>query len=118
MKVRVETLDQTTIVIAEGRLDFGAAPNFQAQVERALAGEGKPPAALIIDCAGLEYISSAGLRVFLLAARSAQRSGVAFAVCALNQPVREVFDLSGFSRVMTVHPDRATALAQLAGRSA
>jgi anti-sigma B factor antagonist len=118
MKVHVETLDQTTIVIAEGRLDFGAAPNFQAQVELALAGAGKAPAALIIDCAKLEYISSAGLRVFLLAARSAQRAGLSFAVCALQQPVREVFDLSGFSRVMTVQPDRATALAQLTGRSA
>ena len=113
MKVRVERLDQTTVVIAEGRLDFGAAANFQVQVEQALAGGGKSPAALIIDCDGLEYISSAGLRVFLLAARSTQRSGLAFAVCALHQSVREVFDLSGFSRVMTVQPDRATALAQL-----
>lgn len=115
MKVRVETLDRTTIVIAEGRLDFNAAGNFQVQVEQALAGAGKAPAALIIDCAGLEYVSSAGLRVFLLAARSAQRSGLAFAVCSLHQPVREVFDLSGFSRVMTVLPDRVTALAQLPG---
>jgi anti-anti-sigma factor len=115
MKVRVETLDRTTIVVAEGRLDFNAAANFQVQVEQALAGAGTALAAVIIDCAGLEYISSAGLRVFLLAARSAQRAGLAFAVCSLHQPVREVFDLSGFSRVMTVHPDRATALAQLPG---
>ena len=70
MKTRVETLDQTTIVIAEGRLDFNAAAGFQSAVEQALAGAGKAPAALIIDCAGLEYVSSAGLRVFLLAARS------------------------------------------------
>lgn len=112
MKVRIETLDQTTIVVAEGRLDFGAAATFQAQVEQALAGSGRAPAALIVDCAGLEYVSSAGLRVFLLAARNAQRAGLSFAVCALRQAVREVFNLSGFDRVMTVHPDRATALAQ------
>ncbi len=118
MKVRVETLDQTTILIAEGRLDFNAAAAFQAQVQQALTGTDKPPAALIIDCTGLEYVSSAGLRVFLLAARSAQRSGLGFAVCSLNQTVREVFDLSGFSRVMTVHPDRATALAHLPGSNA
>ena len=118
MKVHVERLDQTTIVVAEGRLDFNAATNFQAQVEQALAAAGKSPAALIIDCEGLEYISSAGLRVFLLAARSAQRSGLSFAVCSLHRVVREVFDVSGFSRVMTVQPDRATALAQLAERPA
>lgn len=117
MKVRVETVARTTIVIPEGRLDFGAAANFQVQVEQALASAGQGPAALIIDCAGLEYISSAGLRVFLLAARGAQRSGFSFAVCSLHQPVREVFDLSGFSHVMTVLPDRASALAQLPGGS-
>jgi anti-anti-sigma factor len=114
VKVRVEKLGQITIVNAEGRLDFGAAANFQLQVEQALAAAGAAPAALIIDCTGLEYVSSAGLRVFLLAARNAQRSGLGFAVCSLHQGVREVFELSGFSRVMTVHPDRATALAQLA----
>ncbi len=118
MKVRLETLARTTIVIPEGRLDFSAAADFQAQVEQALAGAGPPPAALIIECAGLEYISSAGLRVFLLAARSAQRSGLSFSVCALRQSVHEVFDLSGFSRVMAVHPDRSSALAQHPGNSA
>jgi anti-anti-sigma factor len=113
MKVRQEALDAGTVLIAEGRLDFSAAGGFQTEVERALSGAGKAPAALIIDCAGLEYVSSAGLRVFLLAARTAQRAGIWFAVCGLRQAVREVFGLSGFSQVMTVLPDRAAALAQL-----
>ena len=117
MKVFVEALDQTTIVIAEGRLDFSAAASFQAHVEQALAGTGTVPAALIIDCAGLEYVSSAGLRVFLLAARTAQRTGISYAVCGLHQAVREVFELSGFSLVITVQPDRATALEQLPRKS-
>jgi len=112
MNVRLETLGLTTLVIPEGRLDFGAAAAFQAQVEQALASAGKAPAAVVIDCSGLEYVSSAGLRVFLLAAKGAQRAGLAFAICALKPAVREVFELSGFSRVMTMHADRATALAQ------
>jgi anti-sigma B factor antagonist len=116
VKVRIETLDKATILNAEGRLDFSAAAGFQQQVEQALAGAGHAPTALVIDCSGLEYVSSAGLRVFLLGARSAQRSGQAFMVCSLRQAVREVFDLSGFSRMMAVHPDRATALAQLSAR--
>lgn len=118
MKVRLETLARATIVLPQGRLDFSAAADFQSQVEQALADAGPPPAALIIDCVDLEYVSSAGLRVFLLAARSAQRSGLSFAVCALRQPVREVFDLSGFSRVMAVHPDQASALAHSSGNLA
>ncbi len=70
------------------------------------------PAAVIIDCAALDYVSSAGLRAFLLAARTAQRAGISFGLCSLKPAVREVFDLSGFSRIIAVHADRATALAQ------
>ena len=109
MNVRIEALAEATCVIPEGRLDFDAAPGFQETLERTLGGK---PAALIIDGAALEYVSSAGLRAMLLAARAAQRAGVPFALCALQPAVREVFDLSGFSRIIAVHPDRATALAQ------
>jgi anti-anti-sigma factor len=112
MNLRIEALAEATCVMPEGRLDFDAAPGFQEALERALGGAGKAPAALIIDGTGLEYVSSAGLRAFLLVARAAQRAGVAFALCSLQPAVREVFDLSGFSSIMAVHPDRATALAQ------
>ena len=112
MKVRIETLALTTLVIPEGRLDFGAAAGFQQRVEEALAGSGTAPAAVIIDCTALDYVSSAGLRVFLLAARASQRAGIPFALCALQPAVREVFELSGFSRIIAVHADRSTALAR------
>jgi anti-sigma B factor antagonist len=108
LKVRVESLPHATLVIPEGRLDFGAAPGFQQQLEGVIAG-GAP--VVIVDGAALDYVSSAGLRVFLLAARAAQRASASFALCALKPAVRDVFDLSGFSRIITVHADRAAALA-------
>jgi len=111
VKIRVETLELITLVIPEGRLDFGAAARFQQHVEGALAGGGTAPAAVIIDCTALEYVSSAGLRVFLLAARASQRAGISFALSALRPAVREVFEVSGFSRMIPVHADRETALA-------
>ena len=111
MNLRIETLAEATCVIPDGRLDFDAAPGFQDAIQRVIGAAAKPPA-VIIDGAALEYVSSAGLRAFLLAARAAQRSGVAFALCALQPAVREVFELSGFSRIIPVHADRASALAQ------
>ena len=110
MNSHVEKIDNVTLLVAQGRLDFSAAASFQAQIEQVMASAGGAGAAVVIDCEGLEYVSSAGLRVFLLAARNAQRAGLDFSVCALQHAVREVFELSGFSRVMAVHPDRATAL--------
>jgi anti-sigma B factor antagonist len=116
MNLRIEQLAEATYVIPEGRLDFDAAPGFQETVERLLSAADKPPA-VIIDGAALEYVSSAGLRAFLLAARGAQRAGIPFGLCALQPAVREVFDLSGFSRIITVGADRASTLAQARPRS-
>jgi anti-sigma B factor antagonist len=111
VNVSFEKLALTTLVIPEGRLDFSSAANFEKQLNEVLAGAGTAPAAVIIDCAALDYVSSAGLRAFLLAARGSQRAGISFALCALKPAVRDVFDLSGFTRIITIYADRATALA-------
>ena len=111
MNVRIERLASTSLVIPEGRLDFGTAAAFEKQLQEVLGGAGTAPAAVIIDCAGLDYVSSAGLRAILLAARASQKAGIAFALCTLQPAVHEVFELSGFSRIIAVHPDRPTALA-------
>jgi serine/threonine-protein kinase RsbW len=115
VNVRFERVALAELVIPEGRLDFAAAAGFQRQLEDRLADTSPAPDALIVDCSVLDYVSSAGLRVFLLAARAAQRAGIPFALCALKPPVREVFELSGFSRIISVHADRATALSRTAG---
>ena len=70
--------------------------------------------ALLLDFSGLTYISSAGLRVVLKATKLARSAGVALAVCGLSPQVHEVFDVSGFSTLIPIHPDRAAALVALA----
>ena len=112
MNLRVEALAEASYLIPEGRLDFEAAPGFQEALERVMSSNPRPPA-VIIDGAALEYVSSAGLRAFLLGARAAQRASIPFALCALQPAVREVFELSGFTRIITVQADRPTALAQV-----
>jgi anti-sigma B factor antagonist len=112
MDIQVETSGAATLVVPAGRLDFGAAPAFEKKLEQVFAGAQKG-SIVIIDGARLEYVSSAGLRVFLVAARTAQQRGVSFALCALMPAVRDVFKLSGFSRIIPVYEDRAAALSQL-----
>jgi anti-anti-sigma factor len=111
--VRLESVGPITVVVAEGRLDFGACAAFQSQIEKALAAAGKPPAGVLIDCSWLDYVSSGGLRLFLVSARAARRASLEFALCALKPAVAEVFELSGFSRMIPVHPDRTAALAHM-----
>ena len=117
MNLRVERLGPVTLVVAAGRLDHAAAAAFQSQLEE-LTGAGEGATALVVDCAELEYVASAGLRVFLLAAKNCQRTGRYFAACTLQNAVREVFELSGFARIIPLHPDRAAALAAAQSRPA
>jgi anti-anti-sigma factor len=110
MNTQVESLGKLAVVTPSGRLDFGAAASFQSELEKVLAGA---PAGMIIDCSGLDYVSSGGLRVFLLMSRGAKRAGVALAICSLKPAVKEVFEVSGFSRIIELCADRAAALAKM-----
>ena len=112
LSVVLVDIDRAGLVSAHAECGSHAGPLLSIPADLTASGS-TAPAAVIIDCAGLEYVSSAGLRVFLLAARTSQRAGFRFALCSLQPAVREVFELSGFNRVIDVHPDRAAALTPL-----
>ena len=89
----------------KGRLDTAAAPEVEARLLALLGRSG-----VLVDMAGVRFVSSAGLRVLLKAAKA---TGRAFAVCGLQPPVREVFEISGFDRIMQAFNARDEALAAL-----
>jgi len=101
-----ETSGSVTIVNLGGEVDSMKASELETHVMGLLDGGVKT---LLIDCTHLTYINSAGLRVFLLAAKQLVHDGT-FAFCGLGPNVRLVFETIGFERILTIHPDRATAL--------
>ncbi len=62
-----------------------------------------------MDLEQLAYISSAGLRVVLMAAKRAKQSGGRLLLCGLSPAVRELFEISGFLKILEVCADRAAA---------
>jgi anti-anti-sigma factor len=115
--VRVE-LKQTRIadvvvVAAAGRVDHANADTFRVQLWPSLASCKAGGDRLVLDLAGLEYISSAGLRVLMLASRDVKARNGAVVVCGLQPIVREIFEISRFNIVFRVLADRAAALAEL-----
>ncbi len=88
----------TALEIAiEGRLDTMTAPQLEAELSKSL-----PEAdSLVLDCAGLEYISSAGLRVLLTAHKALSRKG-GMTVTHVNEIVQEVFEVTGFSDILNI----------------
>ncbi|MEX1110117.1 MAG: STAS domain-containing protein [Dongiaceae bacterium] len=110
MELHEETLETATVLSPQGRIDSSNAKDFEeALISR--VQDGRP--AILLDLAELRYISSAGLRVILLAAKQQRGKQGKFALCALTTEVREVFEVSGFGKILDIHPGRAEALATL-----
>ncbi len=105
--------DGTTVIARPaGRLDSFTAGEFQEAVEAAMEDTDR---ALILDFQDVPYISSAGLLVILVTARTLQGNGGALALCSLATPVREVFAISGFDAIIPIHTSCNDALAAVAG---
>jgi anti-anti-sigma factor len=100
-------LEGTTVLALAGRLDGLASPGLEQKVATVLAAGQRR---LLFDCSRLTYVSSAGLRVFLLAAKKLKAAGGKAAFAALTPGVQEVFELAGFLAVLEVYPT-VTALA-------
>jgi anti-anti-sigma factor len=94
----------------KGRLDSASGPAFEKDLLSRI-DEGRRR--LLLDFAELQYISSAGLRIVLLAAKKMKGAGGKLALCSLNPQIAEVFEISGFSHILDIHPSRESALSIL-----
>ena len=99
------------IVLAPaGRIDMASADTFRERliplISAASAGE-----SVVLDFSGVDYISSAGLRVLMLAAKQARSSGSKIAIAALQPLVNEIFQISRFDKVLACHGGIDEALA-------
>ena len=105
MDITTRTQGDVTIVAFQGSLDSATAPQAQQALDGILAKGGRT---IVVDFTGLDYISSAGLRVLLGAAK---RLGAgALRLFGLNETVGEVFQISGFSTILAVFATEAEAL--------
>jgi anti-anti-sigma factor len=99
MKVTITQTDNAVLAALEGRLDTVTSSEFEKQLAPFYSLQGVE---LTLDCTDMEYISSAGLRVVLIAHKSITAKGGRFIVRNLSKEVRSVFDMTGFSRILII----------------
>ena len=87
---------KTQLKIA-GRLDTSTAPELETTIDACISGVEE----LIIDFEGLEYVSSAGLRVILKTQKVMNKQG-SMKIINVNDTIMEVFDITGFADVLTI----------------
>lgn len=108
---------KTHVLAVSGRLDQDNADAFRAELGTYLDAASREPHHIILDLSGLEYVSSAGLRCFMLAARQAKGPESKVVVASLQPMVAEIFQISRFDLVLKVFHNVDEALRGL-GQSA
>lgn len=108
MEIQTSKINNALVFELSGRLNSQTAFELEKEVMRAIdRGESH----LVFGCAGLEYCSSAGLRVFLAAVKRLRSSEGRCVFAALSPSVREVFEIAGFLEVMDIREDISQAAA-------
>jgi anti-sigma B factor antagonist len=107
MTISVKTTNDVKVLHCEGELDTQTSPDAQEQLNQ-LIDEGARK--VLVNFEKLEYISSAGLHVLLTAAKQLKAVDGELRVCGLNEVVREVFDISGFTTIFKVFGSEPEAL--------
>lgn len=108
LTINEESADGVAVMAPGGRIDSSTAKDFETAVLGRIAGGDTH---IVFDFAELDYISSAGLRVVLLAGKRLKAAGGALVLCALKPAIREVFEISGFISLFEVRDNRTEAVA-------
>lgn len=107
MEIAHEQAGAVSVLAPSGRLDTDSATDLELALQDLMAADARH---FVLDFAKIGYVSSAGLRVLLMAAKQLDGGKGSLRLCGLSPQVRQVFDIAGFSKLFQIFPDRAAAL--------
>jgi anti-sigma B factor antagonist/stage II sporulation protein AA (anti-sigma F factor antagonist) len=99
MQLPARRFAEVVVLSPVGRIDQATSDGFKVSLAAFLDGCVAGGDSLVLDLGGVDYVSSVGLRVLMLAAKQAKAQGGTVVVAALQPLVREIFDISRFSLV-------------------
>ena len=95
------------ILSLSGKLYATTAKTFEDRILGVINGGTQR---LVVDLSQLDYVSSSGLRVFIIAAKRLQTVDGKIVLCSMKDHVRQVFDLAGFSSMLSIYGSRDEAI--------
>jgi anti-anti-sigma factor len=118
MNVSSRRFANAVVLRVEGRLDQDTCGDFTRDLMKYVDDAGKAGGGIVLDLSALEYVSSAGLRCFMLASRQAKAQHGRIFVAALQPMVAEIFEISHFNLVFQVFPTVREALGAVSAEAA
>jgi anti-anti-sigma factor len=107
MQLEVKQTGEIRVLIFEGNLDTNTSIAAETTINELIDNGAQK---ILVNFENLNFISSAGLRVLLATAKKLKGTGGDLKICGLNPTVQEVFDISGFSTILTVVSSEDSAL--------
>jgi len=108
MEVKEEQVGGVTVLQVKGRLDSATSPMLGERLTAVLEAA---KARVLVDFSQLEYISSAGFRILLQAAKRAEQNTAKLVLCGVSGKVRQLFDLGGFLDLFSITATREEGVA-------
>lgn len=108
MEITTTSKDNATTLSLNGRIDTATAPELEQAINRVIDGGQRK---VLLDFAGISYISSGGLRVLLATAKKLKNPGDKFGICALSPEVLKILKLAGFTSIFSIYASEGEALA-------
>lgn len=118
MNVTSRRYASAVVLLVSGRLDQDTCDGFRGQLMGHVDSAAREGGAIVLDLSALEYVSSAGLRCFMLASRQAKAQHGRIFVAQLQPMVAEIFQISHFNLVFQVFPTVREALGAVSAEAA
>jgi anti-anti-sigma factor len=118
VEITHRVLSDVVVVAPTGRLDYIAAGDFERSLMPLLDPASGSRAGVVVDLGGVDYISSVGLRVLMIATKAVRGRGARFAVAGMQQTVKEIFAISRFNGVVEIFGTVDEALTALSPTAA
>lgn len=112
LELQSDQIEGVLVVSVTGRIDGMNAQEFHENLDRQISGTDNP---VVLDLEKLSYISSAGLRSVLLIAKTLQSRKTRFMLCSLPGPIKEIFEIAGFDKIINVLESRSDAIDVITG---
>lgn len=113
MEFSSQRLADVIVVSPVGRVDHATAEAFQVALEPVLVAAAGMGGAVVLDLSTVDYISSVGLRVVMMAAKHLRAGNARIAAVGLQPVVREIFEIARFNHVVEIFPTLKAALHEL-----
>jgi len=117
MDIANRTYADVVVVEPAGRIDYAAGVDFERAVAQLTDPSAGARAGLVFDMRRVEYMSSLGLRVLIIAAKALRSRGARIAVAHLQPVVAEIFAIARFDNIVEIHPTVSDALAALSSEA-